>query len=283
MYISSMYGLIFFLLVSSSEAASIVKCKNAAGQTVFTDNPHSCADKKSLHKLSPSVESENFYNEIPDLLQTLHESGFSGDGQQFCAPVSVSNSLVWLEKNQDTNYQIDLVKKLASSAYMNTRITNGTDVGGVMRGVKKYALERWGGFKTLEYSGWRKVPSEFKNHRQQMPTINWMSQAMHRKGAVWLNVGWYTSEGINFRRKGGHWVTLTGYENGKLVIHDPSPRAGKSFSNQFLSVRTLPSGELLNGEKSHNARDFFIIEDGMASLPQGRVAIIDGAVKFELN
>ncbi|MDZ4263225.1 MAG: DUF4124 domain-containing protein [Pseudomonadota bacterium] len=270
------------LFGASAANAKIIQCKNAAGKLVFTDNINNCADKKATKHLSRTTQSESFYNEIPDLLQTLNTAGFAGDGQQFCGPVAVSNSLVWLEGNKDESYQIDLVHKLSSPAYMNTSTLNGTDIFGVTQGVHKYAMERWGKYKTLEYSGWSKSPAQFRSNLKK-PTLNWMTSALHRKGAVWLNIGWYNPEGINYRRAGGHWVTLVGYEQGKLVIHDPAPRAGKTFSNQFISLNPLSGGQLIRGTRTTNARDHFVIADGMATSSKGKFGIIDGAVIFELE
>lgn len=282
--INTVVLLFFFSIISCNASAAFLKCKNASGMQVFTDNPANCADKKAAQHLdeAPGTKDAAFYNEIPDLLQTLESADFAGDGQQFCAPVAVSNSLVWFEKNKDQQYQINLVKKLSSSSYMNTNTKNGTNVFGVTQGVHKYATERWGGYKTLEYSGWSKAPSQFRSQLPK-PTLDWMNQALHRNGAVWLNIGWYNGEGINYRRIGGHWVTLVGYEQGKLIIHDPAPRAGKEFSNHFVSLRILNSGQLINGTRTTNARDHFIIENGMKISPSAQYGIIDGAIKFELK
>lgn len=262
--------------------AKIIQCKNAAGKLVFTDNINNCADKKATKQLSQTTQSESFYNEIPDLLQTLNSAGFAGDGQQFCAPVAVSNSLVWLEGNKDEQYQISLVHKLSSSAYMNTNTKNGTSVYEVTEGVHKYATERWGRYKTLQYSGWRKVPMQFRS-KQQQPTLAWMTSGLHRKGTVWLNVGWYNQNGMDYQRAGGHWVTLVGYEQGKLVIHDPAPRADTSFRNQFISLEPLTGGKLIHNKNITPAQGYFALTDGMYISSKGSVAVIDGAVIFELE
>jgi hypothetical protein len=267
---------------TTTAIAEIIQCKNAAGKLVYTDNPRNCADRKHSPQPAKISLSESFYNEIPDLLQTLNTAGFAGDGQQFCAPVSVSNSLVWLEGNKDEQYQIDLVHKLSSPAYMNTNTKNGTSVYEVTDGVHKYAAERWGKYKTLQYSGWRKVRPQFRSTQQQ-PTVAWMTSGVHRKGAVWLNIGWYNQNGVDYQRTGGHWVTLVGYEQGKLVIHDPAPRAGKSFSNQFISLEPLTGGKLVHSKYVTPAQGYFAIVDGMHISSKGTIAIIDGAVRFELD
>lgn len=249
---------------------------------MFTDDPRKCSGGEKLLELSESRESESFYNEIPDLLQTLEPANFAGGGREFCAPVAVSNSLVWLEKNSDPHYQIELVKKLSSPSYMNTNLDNGTNVAGLTRGLHKYAMERWGTYKTLEYSGWTGVPAEFRSSLDK-PTLGWMTQALHRKGALWINIGWYKRDGESYRRNGGHWVTLVGFEQGRLIVHDPAPRSGKAFSNQFVSVRILNGGQLMRGKRTTSARGHFVIEDGLAISSKGEFGIIDGAVKFEIN
>lgn len=262
-------------------AATVIKCMNNAGEEVYTDNSKNCAasgDAETLHNLSAG---DVFYNEIPDLLQTLDTADFAGGGQQFCAPVAVSNTLVWLEGNADEQYQLALAKKLSSSAYMGTSLEDGTSASDLTTGLHKYAMERWGRYKTLEYSGWSKVPKKFASARVK-PTLDWMQQALHRKGGVFLNIGWYNPQGIDYARNGGHWVTLVGYDNGKLIVHDPAPRSGKEFSNEYVSVAMLDGGRLIRNNSSTEARNHFIISDGLAISKKGKVAIIDGAVRFEL-
>ncbi|MFC3116728.1 C39 family peptidase [Cellvibrio fontiphilus] len=273
-------ALTFSCAFSAAVNAEIIHCKNAAGKLVYTDNPRNCADKHQLPQTVKITQTESFYNEIPDLLQTLNKAGFAGDGQQFCAPVAVSNSLVWLEDNKDEQYQIELVHKLSSAAYMNTNTNNGTSVYEVAQGVHKYATERWGSYKTLQYSGWRPVAKQFRSGQQ--PTVDWMTSALHRKGAVWLNVGWYNRNGTDYQRAGGHWVTLVGYEQGKLIIHDPAPRAGQSFSNQYITLEPISGGKLIHKQRITPAQGYFVIADGMYTSSKGSLAVLDGAVKFEL-
>lgn len=272
--------LAFTLNVALVEGA-IIQCKNASGKIVYTDNPKSCADKNAAKSLDYR-QNESFHNDIPDLLQTLETAGFAGGGTQFCAPVAVSNSLVWLEGNNNPQYQIDLVHKLASADYMNTNLKNGTNPYRLVEGVHKYALERWARYRTLEYSGWHGVPDRFRSAQPQ-PTLNWITQSLHRKGATWIQIGWYKKDGDNYRRNGGHWVTLVGYENGKLIVHDPAIRSGKEFSNQYVSVKPLQNGQLFTGKRSTNARNHFVIAGGLNISSRADIAVIDGAVRFELN
>lgn len=268
-------------LATSSAQAEFFQCKNADGKSAFTDNITNCVNRASAKQLSEAKPDE-FHNEIPDLLQTLNKANFAGDGKKFCGPVAVSNSFAWLEQNTNEEYQINLVKKLSSPAYMNTVMTNGTSVMGLIQGVDKYATEHWGGYKTLSYRGPHKISSKFYGN-VDYPTLEWMTSALHRKGSLWLNIGWYTQQAGDYQRTGGHWVTLVGYEKGKLVIHDPATSSNKYAKNQLLSINLLMSGKLIDGNHTANACNHYLITDGLKISSKETIAIVDGAVKFELN
>jgi hypothetical protein len=64
--------------------------------------------------LSHAVHGNSAYiNEILDFTQTDVRGEKNGNGQQHCAPVAVSNSLMWLGQKQTG--QLQLIEKLASS------------------------------------------------------------------------------------------------------------------------------------------------------------------------
>jgi len=109
---------------------------------------------------SPTCFSDTAYiNEIPDFTQTNIKGKNSGNGQQYCAPTAVSNSIIWLSHNE--NKQLNLIRKLASKSYMNTNLKNGTGTTGLLRGVEKIAQELFGSYQLLEYKGWRKHPKSY--------------------------------------------------------------------------------------------------------------------------
>lgn len=225
---------------------------------------------------------------IPDLTQTLKGAGFAGGGSQFCAPVSVSNSLAWLEaRGEDQAYQVQLVKKLASPNYMHTKLTNGTGTVELMRGVNSHAIETWGKFNRLEYAGWRSCPSGTKVAAK--PTIKWMVDALHYRAAVWINVGWYVKRvgggQVVYERTGGHWVTLVGHSNGQLILHDPAPRSGKRPRKEMASYAVIPNGVQTGNKRGLPVNAFGSIEliKGLAISSKANTAIIDGAVVFELK
>lgn len=220
-----------------------------------------------------------YINEIPDFTQTDIKGEGAGNGQQYCGPVSVSNSIIWL--NDNSGNQSKLIHTLASGPYMNTSLKDGTGTSGLLRGVDKIAIELFGGYQTLEYEGWRKHPKRY-SAGVKVPCDERIKSAITKKSAAWINIGWYTyNQSLDeYRRIGGHWVTLAGYKNGQLIIHDPAPRAGQSFSNEFVEYSLLTSGTLV-GKKwglPCSARGFISLNKGMHKKEGADVAIIDGVV-----
>ena len=137
---------------------------------------------------------------IPDLTQTDPRANFPGGGSQFCCLVSIANSLMWLDSNGFPNFvqksespfedQVKLVKLLSSKQYMDTDLIDGTGTTKLMRGIKKYVLDRGYEIMQLGYEGWRKHPPEMKT-MFSIPRLSWIKRGILDNGAVWLNVGWY--------------------------------------------------------------------------------------------
>ena len=230
----------------------------------------------------PSIclSSSQYINEIADFTQTDVKGKNSGNGQQYCAPVAVSNSLVWLGDQKD---QLSLIRKLASKQYMNTSLKNGTGTTGVLRGVERISKALFGGYEYLEYEGWRKHPTSYSRGVKR-PDIERLKSAVSRRSSAWVNVGWYQySERKNeYKRVGGHWITLVGSNGKQLIFHDPAPRAGGGFSNEFVNYSIINSGMLV-GRKSGlptKAKGYISLERGMHIKSSADFAIIDGVVYF---
>jgi len=85
-----------------------------------------------------------------------------------------------------------------------------------------------------------------------------------------------------YKRIGGHWVTLVGSTENKLIFHDPSPRSGKIFSNEIVKYTEIING-LLVGNKiglPTSAKGYLLLNEGMHIKSRADVAIIDGIVYF---
>ena len=250
----------------------------------------------SLALLSIAAENET---SLPDLTQTDPKGNFARGGKSYCGPVAISNSLMWLyreELNRSGASQYDLVNQLASEKYMNTDPVKGTGPNGVMRGVKQFLKDR--GLSDTDYSmqfqGWRSHRSEFSSGVKE-PQLKWIRETLASGGAVWFNLGWYRKDEENdsYERIGGHWVTAI--EAGRtpegqpdpeiVVIHDPAPRAGQEATRQYVKMISLENGELI-GKTRHLPRPatgLFQMAGEMCIKSSADCAILDGAVALRFK
>lgn len=239
----------------------------------------------SVAVASLAAAETRYLDKIADFTQTDVKGRSFGNGQQFCAPAAVSNSLLWLQGK--TLGQHRLVEQLASPGYMNTDLKIGTGTSELIRGVDRFVDEEFGGYKTLSYQGWRKHPSSYSTG-VKVPDLGFMYRGVGNRSAAWINVGWYKidSKAKSYRRVGGHWVTLVGYDtaNDQLILHDPAPRAGHDKAAEYVSVREI-SGGTLTGNKSGlptSATGYLQLGRGMHLNSRADTAIIDGVVLLEL-
>ena len=236
---------------------------------------------------SPLAESgdSRYLSDIPDFTQTEVVGSAHGNGQQYCAPAAVSNSLIWLSGKSIEQKQ--LVTMLASDRYMNTDVKIGTGTSELLRGVDRYVKEEFGGYQVLLYQGWRKHPSDHSTNLR-VPALSFITRGTTQRSAAWINVGWYkvVAAEKKYVRIGGHWVTLVGYDLGRnqLILHDPAPRAGQTKSSEIVTYRQLTGGQL-TGKKSGlptDARGYLQLGSGMHLHRKADTAIIDGVVLLEL-
>jgi hypothetical protein len=231
----------------------------------------------------------------PRFLQTDRDAGFENAGDQFCAPTAVSNSLMWLANHgyeelkpaasSEKSAQIRMIKLLADSDLMNTNPQKGTDVSEVITGVQGYVENAGYEIESLQYSGWRPAPEDAVSG--EAPDLDAVKEAIaNPHGAAWLNVGWYRydEESGNYARKGGHWVTVVGYDGDDLLIHDPSPRAGTGFSTQRITLEAIEEGQLTGRQANlpRSAEGYFIV-GGEMKVSKNVTCILDGAVVMTLR
>lgn len=241
----------------------------------------------------------------PNLCQTDPDGEFAGDGSQFCAPVSISNSLMWLAGNGypaldptgegDKAAQLKMVRTLASADYLDTDTGNGTNPKKVLLGLTAYLAECDLEAASLQYEGWRAVPEEFAGGESR-PSLAWIKAGIKQAGgAVWLNVGWYRVEGDQYIRYGGHWVTLVGFgtkaegeeDADAFVIHNPSPKTGHGAFGDVVYFEEIEEGTLANGKEviqglPRSAKGYFQVT-GALPTPANSVAILDGAIVLQMS
>ncbi|MEN6356281.1 MAG: hypothetical protein ABFD83_04265 [Armatimonadota bacterium] len=241
----------------------------------------------------------------PDLPQCDPEAGFWQDGELFCGPAAVSNSLMWLAKNgfdrlnpqleNEQKSQVAMVKILASRDMMDTT-EDGTVADGILRGVENYITKAGYHCKKLEYRGWRKLYGQYKSSGD-IPDMKWMqSMISDPAGALWLNIGFYKydKQTSTYERLGGHWVTVVGYgmnAKGKrdpsiLIVHDPSPRSGQKLTHDYCHVIEINDGTTLTGDSDGLPRSsdgYYMFKDGLHPWRISDRAIIDCAVGLVID
>jgi hypothetical protein len=231
--------------------------------------------------------------ETPDFLQTDRDAGFAKSGSQYCAPTAVSNSLMWLAahgyeglrmrgKVKNKRAQIAMIHSLAE--VMGTSPSVGTDAAQLLKGVESYVTEAGYSIGELSYEGWRPVPSDYD--AGEMPVLDDIRNAIaDDQSAVWLNVGWYDwdEDSGDYERKGGHWVTVVGFEGDDLLIHDPSPSAGASPRTQRVSFEEIAEGRLTGNQKNlpRDAAGYYEVGGEMAT--GNSTCVLDGAVFLRLE
>lgn len=233
---------------------------------------------------------------IPDYYQTDPSyGGFPEGGSNYCAPTSVSNSLMWLANNGFENLasntadrkkdQYDLIANLAAN-YMATDPSEGTNVKDVLTGVKNYLSDKGCKDFQLKYQGWRPSVSE-ADTGIEIPDMGWIKSGIEGTGSVWLNLGWYTYDAgkDEYTRVGGHWVTLVGSGyNGNpdyLVVHDPNT----CYANQSVLPVRITSGTLTGSNPGlpRSAIGFYKLNNGMRISSKADFGILDGVVVLSMN
>lgn len=241
---------------------------------------------------APEIFTEKI-NSIPDYYQRDKEyGGFPRGGSVYCGPVTASNSLFWFSKNgypdivQSTDNakkdQYNLISELGSSNYINTQ-PGGASPDMICSGVKKYLADKDYKDAIIKFFGWRPVQEEYRAN-SRIPDFGVAKEALIKNNAVWLNIGWYkyNEQKNEYKRTGGHWVTLVGYgHNGKkydsdaLIIHDPETRWRE---NDYLKVQKITGGKLTGKMKNlpQDATGYTRFSTG------GNYGIIEGMVILEM-
>lgn len=195
---------------------------------------------------------------FPDYYQRDRDfGGFPDKGRVYCGPTATANAIVWLAENgfpflssrsgDAKKDQHEIIASLGSSTYMN--VIEGVGPWGVCDGLKRYIMDKGYTYDSLRSQGWRAVAPEFQTGVIK-PDLNWIKRGILHNNIVLANFGWYSydKDKDEYRRVGGHWMTIVGYgHNGKekdslsLVVHDPATRW---VSNEYRTLEKITSGVL---------------------------------------
>jgi hypothetical protein len=130
----------------------------------------------------------------------------------------------------------------------------------VLSGVQKYVTDQGYHCKRLEYEGWRSVGRSREGMvKATKPNLDWLKQGISDPhGSAWLNVGWYTKvDDGEWKRTGGHWVTLVGFDATDpniLLIHNPLTRGNGDKpddpAKDIVRLKLITGGTLDTGKDS---------------------------------
>ena len=244
--------------------------------------------------------------DTPDFLQTDPRATFPGGGRQFCAPVAVSNSFMWLAEHgyghlkpqgrgSNEAAQAAMVRTLASAEMMNTSLKDGTTMADALEGVDRYVGKVGYKCREIKCRGWRVAARKYKPEAQ-LPDPAWMKEsiAVANSGVFW-DVGWYalTDKPGEYRRVGGHWVTLVGYgedEQGReapdvFILKDPAAQAGLTPANEYVLLDKLRKGKLTGDQTGLpiRAAGYYQVVGGMHISKKAKCAILDAVVVVVLD
>lgn len=228
---------------------------------------------------------------MPDFCQEDQRHGkLPFQGSVLCAPVAVSNALVWLDENGFPNiikgsrnkprHQAALIRELSSERYMFTFEQSGTAPLQMIRGLRRFLADRGYGV-AIESMGWRSQTHSLG----EIPDLEWMLKSVQGHSNLILNIGFYKliDDQRVYRRTAGHYVTVVGFGRDgsavRLYVHDPGKRGGLEKRTVAGELRELRAGTRLKGGLTRAADGFFELQ-GVELKSGNDLAIIDQAIAF---
>jgi hypothetical protein len=236
--------------------------------------------------------------ETPHFWQLDPRGGFANGGRDFCGPVAISDSLVYLARHgfpellpagEGDKAQIALINLLASPHYLGTDPDRGTGCGSVLKGIEKYVVSHGYQCTTMEYKGLKVLGRrEEEFNIADRPDLDWMKRGiLDPHGAVWLDVGWYTrtAEG-QWKRTGGHWVPMVGYDpkdEYALLIHNPGTRGNGDGpddpAKDVVHLQAVAAGTLNTGYgPAEDAAGRYQIAGPGLPMGSDKVAFLEAAI-----
>jgi hypothetical protein len=230
--------------------------------------------------------------QTPDVTQTRVGIRLPNRGRAYCAPVAVANSLAWLGRKGIWSLPGEkgrfgpMVAELGN--LMGTDPDGGTSPLKLIRGVRSFLLRHAATDADFAISrqGWREC-GPTAPAVGCYPDKTWLAANSEGLGVVWLLVGWYRYDPTKavYLRSGGHWLTMIGCgmdssgtpDPDTLIVHNPSPGAGRVGLSQALRLEALSSGTLIGRYSGlpRPAAGYYRVR-GLGS--DVRLAILDDAV-----
>lgn len=276
-----------------------------ARNTTATSNPSRTAaptlPKVSVANAAPMAKygaTAQKAAETPHFWQLDPRGGFANGGRDYCGPVAISDSLVYLAHHgfpellpagEGDAAQIALINLLASSHYLGTDPDKGTGCGSVLKGIEKYVVANGYQCTTMEYKGLKVLGRrEQEFNIADRPDLDWMKRGiLDPHGAVWLDVGWYTqTAGGQWKRTGGHWVPMVGFDatdENALLIHNPGTRGNGDRpddpAKDVVHLKPVDGGTLDTGYgPAEDAAGRYQIAGPGLPMARDQVAFLEAAI-----
>ncbi len=199
------------------------------------------------------IEYKDKMGKLPDFYQK--QTQFPNTGENYCAPTAAANSIWYFDKTLDDNIipndnWIELVKTLGSSTYMNTDANLGTTFDNAIKGLDTYLDKNY-------------TPGFMVTSQYWSPSIDWIKEELSRCEDVLLWIGWWYIDGTEWKRNGGHAVTLAGYDTTSFWISDPGNDNNAYDQYAYVAGPWTGFWELENYGGSYYA----ILEGAIAASP----------------
>jgi len=183
--------------------------------------------------------------------------------------------------------QAAMIKLLMSPQMMKINPRTGTSSKGMIAGIRKY-VEACGYSGQIGYQG-RAHFTDRSSFIGPNPNLDMIRACLaHPRGAVWLQAGFYNydSQSRTFVRKKGHWVTLAGYDQQNLYIHNSSPRGETRPENDAVTPVPLPVVGAMGGDYNgpvKNSKGLYGLKSDTLKKDGTDGTILDGAMMMLLN
>jgi len=216
-----------------------------------------------------------------------HEVFMPGEvsNDSICGPVAMANAIGSGAASLGAGARKELALVLSGTEFMATWAQTGTNPPGVIRGLERYAA-RLGGLDALAYVGGAPMPWQLKmGYRVD---AKWLQQALANDTSVVLNLGWYApreDDRNTLIRVGGHWVTLLGVSEDRVLnLHDPG-QSTASAAKQAPVMEQVVGLLAVEGAE----QEFRLSDTGRPllrnyPLPEGAsMAAVDGALAWRFR
>jgi len=194
------------------------------------------------------------------------------------------------DKKNDAKSITDIAKILSSPRAMLGALDSGTSTAFPLFGIERYIISRGYVCGSLKFQGYR--PCQEGYSAGTSPRMNWILAGTRQKTGECVLVGWYDHDSKEnlYRRRGGQWLTVMGYQLTQttkgcptvLIVADPA-----SGQRSWLYFEEIKNGKLVEYD-SHGRLTRTTYPQGpvyrvKSSIGGQGTAILEGAAIFQVK